>query len=213
MEVLVDGNPVNEAFIGNSTLKDALLHVQSDLCAPAHVVISVRCDGQDISGDAMAATLEQPASSFSQIEVFTGTKETLVTDAMTQASASLLETEPACKRIAELLNEGRTVEAVEALGECLRIWQQIHEAVGKSLQMLELDADKAMIADEPLLEVIGKPKETLLQVKQALESQDHVLLADVLQYEFGEVTEKWRALIAWIRQEAEDRLADTGDAT
>ena len=52
-------------------------------------------------------------------------------------------------------------------------------------------------------DVIGKPKEVLLHIRNALLAEDHVLLADVLRYEFDDVTNSWYALIARIRQEAE----------
>jgi hypothetical protein len=104
-----------------------------------------------------------------------------------------------------MLTEGKTSEAIEMLGDCLRIWQQIHDAVAKSIQMLDLDLTEVTIKDEPMLDVITQPKETLVQIKQALQAQDYVLLADVLQYEFGNVTDRWYLLIARLRQEAEDR--------
>lgn len=99
--------------------------------------------------------------------------------------------------------EGKTVEAAETLGECLRVWQQIHEAVGKSIEMLQLDPEQATVNEQPLFELISKPKEILLQVKEALQDRDHVLLADLLQYEFPEVTSRWHAVVAKLQQEAE----------
>ena len=206
MDVFVDGNRVEQSFATGS-LKDALLHVQSDLCPADHIVVGIRCDGRDLPGDAMAAALEQPARDFSTLEVFTGTRPKLVAEAMSQASASLQETEDACRHVVELLASGRVQEGVVKLGECLKIWQQVHDAVAKSLQMLDLDPTAVTIQDEPMLEVIAQPRGTLLQIKQALQAQDYVLLSDVLQYELGDVTDRWFSLIAHLRQEAEDRLA------
>ena len=203
MEVFVNDNRVDSAFGGGDTLEDALRQVQSNLCAPGHMVIGLRCDGQEVTSDAMAATLRQPASSFERLDVFTDTKEALVSDAMAQASASLTETEAECQRVAKLFTEGKTVEAAETLAVCLRIWQQIHEAVARSIEMLQLDPEQTRIGDEPLTELNGKPKEVLLQVKEALQARDHVLLADILQYEFQEVTSRWHAIANRLREEAE----------
>ncbi len=210
MEVFVDDAPVDTVLDSAATIEDALHHIQSQSCAPDSLVVGLRCDGQDVPVNAMADTLRKPASSFELLEVFTGTKATLVTDAMTQASACLTQTQEACQRVAELLTEGKTVEAAEALGECLRVWQQIHDAVGKSIQMLQLDVLQATVNDETLLAAISKPKETLLQVKEALQVRDHVLLADILQYEFPAVTEQWHAIIAKLREEAQDLETSRG---
>ncbi|MGB2985358.1 MAG: hypothetical protein WBE26_05695 [Phycisphaerae bacterium] len=201
MDVFVDDKRVDETFVGDGAIEDALRHVQSNLCAPDHLVVGIRCDGQDITGDTMVTTLRKCASSFGRLDVFTGARETLVTEAMDQASACLTDTADACQRVAELFTEGKTVEAAEQLGECLNVWQQIHEAVAKSLEMLQLDPEKITINDEPMIELIRRPKETLLQVRDALRIQDYVMLADILQYEFREVTELWHAIIAKLREE------------
>lgn len=210
MEVLVDDVPVDTVFGGTSTIEDALHHVQSHNCLPDRLVIGLRCDGQDVPVNAMADTMGKPVSSCELLEVFTGTKAELVRDAMAQASACLTETQEACQQVAELLTEGKTVEAAEALGGCLRVWQQIHDAVGKSIQMLQLDALQTTVNDDTLLAAISKPKEILLQVKEALQVRDHVLLADILQYEFPAVTAQWHDIIAKLRQEAEDLETSRG---
>ena len=67
-----------------------------------------------------------------------------------------------------MLVEGKTDEAVKELGDCLRIWQQIHEAIAKSIELLGVDPDKLMVRDETLMDAIGRPKNVLLQIRDAL---------------------------------------------
>ena len=205
MQILVDGSRVDEAKVTSGTIREALLQLQTDLCPPGCMVVGLRCDDRDIPGDEMEATLGKPTSSFETLEVLTSTRTAVVADAMTQASVSLQETESACQRVAELLTEGQTAEAIEMLRECLRIWQQIHQAVGQSIEMLMLDAEQTMVQDDSLVELIARPKHILLQIKQALKAQDHVLLADILQYEFSEVIDHWHLVIARLREEAEEK--------
>lgn len=210
MEVFVDDTPVNADSFREGTVEDALRHVQANRCAPGHLVVGLRLDGKDVPTHAMTDTLRRPASSFDRLEVFTGRKAILVADAMAHASACLTETESACQRAAELLTEGKIVEASEGLADCLRTWQQIHDAIGKSIEMLQLDVEQTTVNEEPLLALIRKPAEVLLEVKDALKSRDHVLLADILQYEFSEVTSCWHSIIAKLRAEAEDVEASGG---
>ncbi len=210
MDLFVDEKKVaGDANIGG-TLEQALREVQARFCDSRRILVGFKCDGQEIAGTAMATALRQPAGSVERLDVFTATREDLVGDAMTQASASLEESETAAQGVAEMLMEGKTVEGVARLGECLRVWQQIHDAVAKSLELLHLDPEKLTIAQEPLLAVLERPKDVLLQIKSALQSQDHVLLADILQYEFADVTDMWHTLIARIRQEADDLRAAGG---
>ena len=210
MEVFVDDNLLDAAFVGDDTVEDVLRHVQLNLCPDGRMVTGIRCDGEEVNSDAIPNTLRKPASAFERIEVFVDTKGALVADAMSQAAVSLRQTEAACEQVAGLLTEGKTAEGIKALSACVGAWQQIHEAVAKSIQMLELDIERIMINDHPLIDVIKKPKDVLVQIRDALQAKDHVLLADVLQYELEEVLRQWQTIVARIREEAEEVQASAG---
>ncbi len=206
MNIYVDDTAVDTAFVDETTtIEEAVRHVQVSHCQTDHLIISVRCDGKEIPAEVMPDVFARPADSIERIDVVTGTRAALVMDAMDQAAGSLAETETVCGEVTSLLTQGKTSDATTTLGECFRIWQQIHDALAKSIQMLELDVEAVAINGEPLLAVLGKPKDALMQIRDALKTRDYVLLADVLQYEFSEVTALWHAIISKLRQEAEDR--------
>lgn len=211
MEVLLDGTRIDDVSAQSETLRQTLLGIQSRHCRASQLVVGLTCDGEVVSGEQMEEALGKRASEFNRVDITTSTAESLVFDAMTQASISLEDTESAVQSVANQLTEGRTDEAIKALSECLQVWQQVHTAVAHSIQILNIDVTAMMIQDETLTAVIAMPKDVLTQIKDALQAQDHVLLADLLQYEFSTVTEKWHAIIARLRQEAEDR--NDGDTT
>ena len=213
MDLFLDDKKVEDNGVGGGTLEQTLREVQINLCPPRRILVGFRCDGEEIVSAAIVAAMQRPVASFERLEVFTSTREDLVADTMGQASSSLEETESTTQRVAELLMEGKTVEGIERLGECLRVWQQVHDAVAKSLELLRLDPQKTTVRDQPLLAALERPKDVLLQIKGALQAQDHVLLADILQYEFAEVTDMWHTMIARIRQEADDRRAADVEST
>lgn len=213
LDLFVDDKKIDDDRVFGGTLAEALRDVQAHCCGPPRIVVGFRCDGSEVTAAAMAATLSRPAGSFELLEVFTSTRENLVADAMNQASASLEEAEGITQNVAELLMEGKASEGLAPLGECMRMWQQIHDAVVKSLELLRLNSEQLTVRDGPLLTALERPKEVLLQIKGALQTQDHVLLADILQYEFADVTDLWHTMIARIRQEADDLRAVSGGAT
>lgn len=212
MDIYINDKKLDDDVDATGVVRDLVMALQRRHCPANELVIAVRCDGENVASSAMEQALARPASELSRLDIFTSNKEVLVHDAMAQASASLQDTEAACQRVAELIHEGQSKEGIELLGQCLHVWQQIHDAVGKSLLMLDLDMNEMAIRDEPLADIIGMPKQILLQVKAALQAQDHVLLADILQYEFTEVTERWHALIALLRNEAEERLQESSSS-
>ena len=205
MEVVLDGTRIDDVSPRSETLRQALLDIQSRHCGASQMVVGLSCNGEAVAGEQMEEALEKRACGIELLDITTSTAESLVYDAMTQASISLEYTESSVQSVANQLTEGRTDEAIKALSECLQVWQQVHMAVAHSIQMLEIDMKEMMILDETLMDVIAKPKDILTQVKGALQAQDHVLLADLLQYEFSTVTEKWHTIIARLRQEADDR--------
>ncbi|MEK7756211.1 MAG: hypothetical protein AAB385_03260, partial [Planctomycetota bacterium] len=168
MDLFVDDKKVDDDRVVGGTLAETLHDVQAHCCPPPRILVGFRCDGAEVAGAAMASTLSRPAGSFELLEVFTSTREDLVADAMNQASASLEETEGVTQNVAELLMEGKAAEGIARLGECLRIWQQIHDAVAKSLELLRLNPAQVMVRDESLFTALERPKDVLLQIKGAL---------------------------------------------
>ncbi len=213
MQILVDDKPVTIQMDKDATLQEALVLVQSDHCAAERIVVAVRSGGDDIPADELTQALARPVGEFDQLEVLSNTKEGLVIDVMTQAANTLQESEFECQRVAEWLTQGKTVQARQSLAQCLRAWQQMHDAVTKSIGMLALDIESVMIRDETMVAAIGRPRDALLQIRDALVANDDVLLADILQYEFADVTDTWHAIIARLRREAEERLENHAQTT
>lgn len=212
MELYIDETKVDIDLPTSEPLENVLRHSQAKLYEAGRLVVGLRCDGNEIPADEMEDTLKRQASSFERLDVLTSTKYELVADAMDQAAVSLTQTEESCQRIADGLSEGKTSESMRALGDCLSVWRQIHEAIGKSMAMLEIDPRTALVGGEPLVEVVNKPMIVLSRVKEALQSQDHVLLADTLKYEFSEVAQQWQDVIASIQGRAQS-IVQSGDAS
>ncbi len=204
MQVFVDDRQIDEGGIRGATLGDALRHVQATLPAPHKIVAGVLCDGEAVAAEEMVKSLERPLTEFDRVDVITSTKEDLVIDVMTQASTSLDASEETSLRVASLLSEGKSTAARESLVECLQVWQQIHDSVAKSISILQVDPETFTVRDEPLIDAMVKPRDVLLQVKDALIAGDEVLLADILQYEFTDVVQTWHSIIARLRHQAEE---------
>jgi hypothetical protein len=201
--LFVDDRPVTNAPTKWSTIEDALRFAQSSACEPGRLVVRLKCDGSDVPEESLATTLRREAAACARLEIFTSTRRELIQDTMHQASVSLQDTEVACQRIAAMLTEGDTEEGMKNFRDCLSVWQQVHRAVSQAIQLLGMDAERVTLAEEPLAAILARPRDVLTQVRDALRVHDHVLLADLLQYEFSDVTNQWFALIARIREEAE----------
>lgn len=202
--VYVDDQLIDGRSLVNGTIEEAVRHAQSNHCAADRLVVSLKCDGQDVSPAQMELTLRRRAGDVQRLEIVTGSRRELVTDVLTQASISLEQTVASCQQAGELIVEGKIAEGIEELGQCTRAWQQIHHGIFQSINILGQEAWDLTVGDRTLNDLMEDPHNALLQVKKALLAQDHVLLADVLQYEFTDALEIWRALVNKLLQMAKD---------
>lgn len=202
MELYLDDKIIDAQYPEEGTLEDAVRHVQAQHCSKDQLVISLSCDGNQLDSETMQTALARPIPECEKLEVFTGTRAHLVIEAMTHCFDSLEETERLTESIADRLDGEDHGDALRELGACIRIWQQIHDALANSIEMLSIDPENFAIGETPLLEALVKPKEVLLQVKEALVQKDNVLLADVLRYELCDATKTWLTIIDTIRCEA-----------
>lgn len=193
--VYLDDHLIDGRSLVNGTVEEAVRHAQANHCAEDRLVVSLKCDGQDVTPAQMELTLRRRAGDVQRLEIITGSRRALVAEALTQASTSLEQTANACQRAGELIVQGKIGDGIEELGNCTRAWQQIHQAIFQSINLLGPAARNLTISDRSLDELLEDPRDALLQVKKALMSQDHVLLADVLQYEFTTALEIWRSLV------------------
>jgi hypothetical protein len=205
VDIYLDDNPVADFEATTKTVEQVLREVQARCQQEGRIVVAFRCDGVEVLANDMANALAKPAAEVARLEVYTGTQVQLVAEAMDQAARALEAADQERHRVASLLIEGRVSEGVELLGECVAVLQQIHEAVGKSLDMLDVDAATMEIGGRSIAETFERPKDMLVQIKEALLSKDHVLLADILQYEFDDVAAQWRLVVNDIRRYALDR--------
>ncbi len=195
MELFVDNHLVDSAEFCGTTVEETVRSIQARLCAPGRLVVGLRFDGKEVGQDEMNGALARPMAGVRRLDVATLDRAALIEDAMNHAAASLAQTVEASTHAAELLTTGQVAQGIEALGGCTRAWQQIHQAVIQSLSLLCVDAASVKIGNERLADVIEKPREALNQIKQALMAQDHVLLADILRYEFEDAVRAWEAVI------------------
>ena len=193
--VYIDDHLIDGRELANGTIEDAVRHAQANHCSADRLVVSLKCDGQDVSPAQMDLTLRRRAGEVQRLEILTGSRRDLVTEALALASASLEQTVAACQKAGELVVQGNMAEGIEELGQCTSAWQQIHQAIFQSINLLGPAARNLTIGDRTLDDLLEDPRDALLQVKKALVAQDHVLLADVLQYEFTDALEIWRTLL------------------
>jgi len=195
MELFVDDRKLEPGTPPDARLGELLDVVKRRTGEIGRLIVSIACDGIDITGERFAEILAKPVASFERIDMHTAEPAVLVVEALDTASRLLDASEQAAGQVVDLLAQGKSATAMPRLAECCQAWLQVHEGICNAIAMLDLDPDLLDLGGKNLLLIMAEPLEQLKQLKESVEANDHVLLSDILTYEFPEAISAWRTLI------------------
>lgn len=194
MDLFVDGRRTAAASDEQTTMDELLNSVRRDNTRTHRAIAGLMCDGVDVTDEDAAGVLRDRAAKYSRIDVTTEASVSLVRQALQAAVEELEATDEQRGEVVRLFNQGKTNAAIEKLGACLRRWLMVNDTIGRSLTLAESicpslrgDASVSLAALEPV-------RAKLTEIKASILAQDFVSVADILEYEFGEVARSWREL-------------------
>ncbi|MCP4593672.1 MAG: hypothetical protein GY842_23295 [bacterium] len=209
VHVYVDDLSFESGLDAAGTVGELLDEVRASLCGSARMVMGVRADGLDITGEEYGDTLGRAAETFDRFDFITADPRRVVCEALDDCQGLLTEADAHRTEAIELLTRGDSDEGTRVLGECCRRWQQVNSAILNAVALLGLDPGVLVVDDRPLAEALNGALAPLNQVREALAARDFVLIADVLQYEFDPAIEGWHVVLATVREAA--RRNSAGD--
>lgn len=204
MQVFIDGQQYGQQLDVAATLESNIQSIRQQL-DQRRMIVEIVCDGIDLVGGDLQAGLAEPADKYKCIDIKTGTPEELVSVALMQGQEILSESGALRSTAVEKLSAGRVEEAMTCLGDCIAKWRSVHDALDKSIQLLDIDPATHMVGDRPMTELILDPQTLLEEIKSTLLAKDFVQLADILEYEFEAVIENWRSILDSVAQVATQR--------
>ncbi len=203
MEVFVDDQPHPIDVSASQTVGHVLDQILQQARAAGRAVLSIRIDGAEVDGEELERVLADKTDAYTRLDFVTGMAADLAVDALSRVQAMLMSLQPVGEQAVEKLNQGQTAEAMELLGHYFDGWRQAHQAISQSAQLLNVDLAAISVDGAPVNELFQQAVEQLGQLKDALESKDHVTVADILSYEFGETTERWIKLVEAVKNTAQ----------
>ena len=191
MELYLDDERADIKAGPEVTLDDLLDEIKQTLVGTGRIIVGIRCDGNDVTGEVFQENLAKPSNAFERIDMHSAESRTLVGEALDTVGILLDEGTQAAAEVVDLLSSGKLAEAMPKLGDCCQTWGQIHQAICNSALMLGLDLNTFQVDGQPLPEILAVPADKLRQLKEVVEARDFVLLSDILNYEFCEAVESW----------------------
>lgn len=195
MNLYLDDQPVVVDDAEELTVKQVVERVSGRWLDKDRLLVSIRCNGDAVDSDRLDEVLALGAAEFETLEFQSCNVRELVRSVLEAAEKSFADTDRQRREAADLLSEGQTAQAMSVLTVCFQTWAQVHSAVIQSANSLSLDLTALPVGDGTASIWLNGLAERLRALKEALEAGDHVSVADILRYEFDEVSGQWRGLL------------------
>ncbi|MBN1435929.1 MAG: hypothetical protein JW936_02545 [Sedimentisphaerales bacterium] len=208
MKVLLNSKELEGVVPQNATLGMALASVQEAGIDDENVISAIWVDDEPLTAERLSIWKDRPATDFTEARIEAPTRKSLVYRGLTMIAQGLRESTTQREQIVDDVCQGQTSQAMDKLVDYLRIWNAVQQTMlsvgrlmGVDLTTTENSGHMAGIPDAELVsQRIGQLTEQLSELKTALENSDLVLVGDILDYEFGDMTSNWCELL--------DQLAD-----
>ena len=212
MKLLLNDQEVTDTVPGNATLGAALTTVQELHISADEVISTILVDDEPLTADLLAEWKNRPVEEFGRVQIEAPKRNLLASQGLRLLSQGLSESNEQREEIVDHICQGRHTQAMELLTGYLNLWDSIQQSLGSAARLIEVDLDSLEIYEptgndevQRVADRIHQLSEQLKQLQDALEAQDLVLLGDILEYEFGPLTEAWQQMLEQLADRFEDQ--------
>ena len=212
MKLLLNDQEVTDTVPGNATLGAALTTVQELHISADEVISTILVDDEPLTADLLAEWKNRPVEEFGRVQIEAPKCNLLASQGLRLLSQGLSESNEQREEIVDHICQGRHTQAMELLTGYLNLWDSIQQSLGSAARLIEVDLDSLEIYEptgndevQRVADRIHQLSEQLKQLQDALEAQDLVLLGDILEYEFGPLTEAWQQMLEQLADRFEDQ--------
>lgn len=206
MDVIVDGER-NFEFTGEpESVLSVVAAAIEFLRERNRAIIAVTIDGQDVPADDLITALEgRTLDSVAALEVQSADVHALVNECLSSLEQALPDLPAACHSLAEVFQGEAPDEGYEPFQKLAEIWSHVKARETQIVHALDLDLEQIDVAGTPMKRIHEELNEFLHEAAEALQTNDTVLLGDLLEYELAPRAELEAQIVALLRAEAEKR--------
>jgi hypothetical protein len=213
MKLILNDREVTDAIPDNASLGAALLAVQELHISQDEVISTILVDDEPLTADLLSEWKNRPVEEFASVQIEAPKRNLLASQGLRLLSEGLSESKEQREEIVDHICQGRHRQAMEMLTGYLNLWDSIQQSLGSAARLIEVELDSLEIYDpsgndevQKVADRIHQLSAQLKQLQEALQAQDLVLLGDILEYEFGPLTNDWQQMLEQLadRFETED---------
>ncbi|MHC5022610.1 MAG: hypothetical protein ACYTGG_01690 [Planctomycetota bacterium] len=187
----LDASSVGEAIAGAAALAEQ----------DGRMIVDIYVDGTRWTEEDLAAA-SRAEDRADEVRLVSADRCELAHDVFADAAVALGEASDLQRAAAELFQADDTVTGMQKLETAIGIWMSVSRAVELGASVTGADLETIRAGDQPATSVVNGLANRLKDLFAAMESQDHVRLADILLYEMTPVVDGWQELLVTLQQHA-----------
>ncbi|GEM_PF-2304525 len=207
MELIVDGelNPVSVPE--GATVADVLHLADEQLSQASRMIVSIRIDGEQLPADRLSEYQPRDVSSVERIEIGSQPVQEITQGAIGQLETSLPDLSRTITELSATFQQGDTEHAIKVLPRVLDVWLAAVETERTLGSILGADFSSIEVNGQPVNSLHEALNEELGKATSALESEDYVLLADLLEHELAPRIRTELKIVACLKDLAQRTLS------
>ena len=201
MKLQINGQKIERTTAENATLSEVLQSVQDDYVSDSEVITTIFVDGEHLTPEQLSNWKDRSIEDFDEANVEVMSRNMFAANGLRVAATQLQQTAAQREEVVELIQQGNSQQAMLKLGDYLAVWNTVHQTLGCASRLMNIELEDLEIFDQSatdtpqgqaVMEHVNNLSGQLEEIKSALEAGDLVLLGDILDYEFGELTDIWQ---------------------
>lgn len=190
--IIVDGQQSALSLGDHANLEEVLSALMEDVAFEDRIVTDVLVDGEPFSELYPHQAEDVDTGSFQSLEVRTVSVAEMAADVVVELPKVIDIMAVGSRKAAELLRQSEVAEGLEMLQDIIAVSRDL---LG-TINVLRLKYSSGPIS---ALDELGDSLGDLLgEIGDAMEDEDWLLVADLIEYEFEPACEGWRAVIGVI---------------
>jgi len=208
MRLILNSQELDEVFPAETTLGAALQAVQQYIDED-EVIADISIDGEPLTAEQLAAWKNRPVDEFSEARIEAANRNALAAKGLRILAEGLQHSKAERENIVDLIGQGQGSQAIKLLGAFLEVWLGVQNTIASAGRLLDVELDQLTLTGDPdsyrVIDYVNQLAEQFSELKIAIEAGDLVLVGDILDYEFGDITERWQDMIEKLADQIESQ--------
>jgi hypothetical protein len=202
MQLFIDQMPHTFRAAPETTVAQLLASMRSELLGAGRLVTAALWGGEPVSPAVEAELYKTTVVGPGLLELTSSPAQEVAVGLLRQVGRIFEPLQLQQNQIAGHLAAGRTGEAMGDLAIYVEAWQNAQNALAACGRLMRWRYEKMRFAEQTVEQHFEALAEQLRNIRDALESQDFVTLADVLTYELNDTLGLWAQMLDYLAHQA-----------